>query len=115
MLLTFDLIRQEAFRVGLTRGQLLYYITRAYMQQGSTLIVLFYLQEHYYQPMWTLVGGGIKKVEDSAKKMSKILPKKSTWMQTKAVAFNPDKNTVTVKTGEEVFYVQSLISSNQRL
>lgn len=72
-------------------------------------------EEHYYQPMWTLVGGGIKKVEDSAKKMSKILPKKSTWMQTKAVAFNPDKNTVTVKTGEEVKYEYLVMATGLQL
>jgi len=54
--------------------------------------------------MWTLVGGGIKKIEDSAKQMSTILPKKSTWMKTKAVAFDPDNNTVTIETGKNVSY-----------
>jgi len=54
--------------------------------------------------MWTLVGGGIKKIEDSARQMSTLLPKKSTWLKTKAVAFDPANNTVTIETGEEVSY-----------
>ena len=32
-------------------------------------------QMHYYQPMWTLVGGGLKKMEQSQKPMSQVLPK----------------------------------------
>lgn len=58
--------------------------------------------------MWTLVGGGVKKLQDSVKKMSKLLPKKGTWMKTKAVAFDPEKCTVTTAEGEEVeiyFYI----------
>ena len=30
---------------------------------------------HYYQPMWTLVGGGLKKMEQSQRPMSQVLPK----------------------------------------
>ena len=29
-------------------------------------------QMHYYQPMWTLVGGGMKKLEDSGRPMSQV-------------------------------------------
>jgi hypothetical protein len=36
--------------------------------------------------------------------MSKLLPKKSTWLKTKAVAFDPANNTVTIETGEKVSY-----------
>ena len=30
---------------------------------------------HYYQPMWTLVGGGLKQMEQSGKPMADVLPK----------------------------------------
>jgi hypothetical protein len=30
---------------------------------------------HYYQPLWTLVGGGVKDVKDSAKPMSDVMPR----------------------------------------
>ena len=71
--------------------------------------------EHYYQPMWTLVGGGIKKIEDSAKQMSKLLPKKSTWLKTKAVAFDPANNTVTIETGEKVKYEYLVMATGLQL
>ena len=50
---------------------------------------------HYYQPMWTLVGGGIKSFEQTGKPMGKVLPKNATWLKTKAVSFNPDQSKLT--------------------
>lgn len=59
---------------------------------------------HYYQPMWTLVGGGVKKLSDSADQMSKVLPKTAEWLKTTAVSFDPEKSTVKTQSGEEVKY-----------
>ncbi|XP_039297553.1 sulfide:quinone oxidoreductase, mitochondrial isoform X2 [Nilaparvata lugens] len=36
---------------------------------------------HYYQPMLTLVGGGIKKVSDAARPMRNILPAGAHWVK----------------------------------
>merc|ERR1719347_1373851 len=36
---------------------------------------------HFYQPMWTLVGGGLKSLDQSAKHMKDVLPKKAIWIQ----------------------------------
>ncbi|CAC5403073.1 SQOR [Mytilus coruscus] len=71
--------------------------------------------EHYYQPMWTLVGGGVKKLQDSVQKMSKLLPEKGTWMKTKAVAFDPEKCTVTTAEGEEVKYEYLIVATGLQL
>ena len=30
--------------------------------------------KHYYQPIWTLVGGGLYKFADSEKPMSSVIP-----------------------------------------
>ncbi|XP_023213700.1 sulfide:quinone oxidoreductase, mitochondrial-like, partial [Centruroides sculpturatus] len=49
---------------------------------------------HYYQPYWTLVGGGLKNVEKSRKDMSSVIPKNVKWIKDLAVKFEPDKNTI---------------------
>ena len=36
---------------------------------------------HYYQPLWTLVGGGIIKKEETARPMSSIIPKGVNWIK----------------------------------
>ncbi|KAK7074777.1 hypothetical protein SK128_016877 [Halocaridina rubra] len=59
---------------------------------------------HYYQPMWTLVGGGMKTLENSGKPMSQVLPKKADWIKQKVVGFDPKNNKVTTDDGQEIGY-----------
>jgi cation diffusion facilitator CzcD-associated flavoprotein CzcO len=40
---------------------------------------------HYYQPLWTLVGGGCAPVESSAKPRASVMPKGVTWIRQAAV------------------------------
>ncbi|XP_068204174.1 sulfide:quinone oxidoreductase, mitochondrial-like [Palaemon carinicauda] len=59
---------------------------------------------HYYQPMWTLVGGGMKTLEDSGKPMSEVLPRKADWIKRKVVSFDPHNNKVITDKGQEINY-----------
>lgn len=59
---------------------------------------------HYYQPMWTLVGGGMKTLEDSGKPMSEVLPRKADWIKQKVVGFDPHNNKVITNEGQEINY-----------
>ncbi len=59
---------------------------------------------HYYQPIWTLVGGGLVKKEDSARPEKKYMPEKATWIREAADAIDPEKNTVTTTAGTVVGY-----------
>ena len=52
--------------------------------------------------MWTLVGAGIKKVDQSAKLMSDVLPQECVHYQQKVAEFNPEANEVTLSNGEVV-------------
>ena len=40
---------------------------------------------HYYQPMWTLVGGGQKDFNQSGKPMTDVLPKEAKWFKDKVL------------------------------
>lgn len=59
---------------------------------------------HYYQPLWTLVGGGRAPVEASAKPQSKVMPKGVTWIQQAAVGVDPDTKEVALDDGTSVGY-----------
>ncbi len=54
--------------------------------------------------MWTLVGGGMKNLEQSAYPMSQVLPKKARWIKDRAVQFNPEGNSLVTSSGEEITY-----------
>ena len=60
--------------------------------------------------MWTLVGGGLKSLSQSGRPMASVLPKEAEWLKTKAVTFDPDKNTVTTEDGTKVQYEYAVIA-----
>jgi sulfide:quinone oxidoreductase len=60
--------------------------------------------KHYYQPLWTLVGAGIKSNTDSEQNLKELIPKGVQWMQTSVTTFNPENNKVTLEDGSEVDY-----------
>uniref|UniRef100_A0A6M2CP41 Sulfide:quinone oxidoreductase, mitochondrial n=1 Tax=Rhipicephalus microplus TaxID=6941 RepID=A0A6M2CP41_RHIMP len=59
---------------------------------------------HCYQPLWTLVGGGIKQVSSSSKPMSDVMPSQAEWIQDQAETFAPQENTVVTKHGIKIKY-----------
>lgn len=59
---------------------------------------------HYYQPLWTLVGGGVAKLEATRKKMSKVIPKGANWIQEAVKAIQPNEQTVTLHNGDVLPY-----------
>ena len=44
---------------------------------------------HYYQPGWTMVGGGIFEASDTAKTMGSLIPRGVTWIKSAVAAFEP--------------------------
>jgi len=52
---------------------------------------------HYYQPGWTLVGGGVFTQKKTAKPMGKVLPRHATWIKAAVAEFEPDKNRVIIE------------------
>lgn len=59
---------------------------------------------HFYQPLWTLVGGGFKDVKDSMRPMADVMPEGVDWLQTGVAGFDPDSNSVTTADGRTVKY-----------
>ncbi|MEO9530860.1 TIGR01244 family sulfur transferase [Roseibium sp.] len=49
---------------------------------------------HYYQPGWTMVGGGIFEAADTAKTMGSLIPRGVHWIRSAVAAFEPKDNAV---------------------
>ncbi len=52
---------------------------------------------HYYQPLWTLVGGGCAPLRESARTEVGVLPQGVAWIKDRATAIDPDTQTVTTR------------------
>lgn len=70
---------------------------------------------HYYQPMWTLVGGGAKKVASSVRPTSSLIPSGVTWIKSEVKGFDPDKNCIHIDDGKEIGYKYLIIALGIKL
>ena len=61
-------------------------------------------ENHYYQPAWTLVGGGEYALEDTVKHEENLIPSGVIWIKDYAEDINPEQNQVTTKTGQVINY-----------
>jgi sulfide:quinone oxidoreductase len=59
---------------------------------------------HYYQPLWTLVGGGIFAREDSARDEADLIPDGVAWIRDAATAVDPLQRRVTTSTSGALTY-----------
>ncbi len=61
-------------------------------------------EHHYYQPLWTLVGGGCAKQAKTRRPQASVMPKGVTWIKDAAAGFDPDNNTVHTDGGRSIGY-----------
>ncbi|GLZ40857.1 FAD/NAD(P)-binding oxidoreductase [Actinokineospora sp. NBRC 105648] len=61
-------------------------------------------ETHYYQPLWTLVGGGRAPQGESARPQSSVMPQGVTWLKHSAVEIDPDAQEVVLDDGSAVSY-----------
>ncbi|AJK46667.1 hypothetical protein Bpla01_29440 [Burkholderia plantarii] len=64
---------------------------------------------HYYQPGWTMVGGGIFDAPSTARPMQSVLPPGVTHLRAAVTAFSPEHNTVTLDGGATLGYRELIV------
>ena len=70
---------------------------------------------HYYQPGWTMVGGGIFEASDTAKTMGSLIPRGVTWIKSAVAAFEPKDNAVILDGCRVVKYKRLIVAPGLKL
>lgn len=70
---------------------------------------------HYYQPLWTLVGGGIVPAELSARPMAAVLPRGVAYIKDAVTTIDPETKSVTLASGGTVGYDQLVVAPGIQL
>ncbi len=52
---------------------------------------------HYYQPGWTLVGGGVFSPDETVRTLSSVLPSGVHWIKAAVAAFEPERSAVVLE------------------
>ncbi|MGH1471272.1 MAG: beta-lactamase hydrolase domain-containing protein [Cellvibrionaceae bacterium] len=71
--------------------------------------------DHYYQPGWTMVGGGVFDAVSTKRQMKDLIPRNTTWIQQSVKSFDADNNKVILDDQNEVFYKQLIVSPGLKI
>lgn len=63
---------------------------------------------HYYQPGWTMVGGGVFTQQQTVKTMASLIPHNIKWLKEAVAAFEPENNQI-ILSGCKVLKYEHLV------
>lgn len=72
-------------------------------------------EEHYYQPGWTMVGGGIFDAKLTKRKTEDLIPYSATWVRKNVSGFAPADNTVQMDDGTSISYEHLVVAPGLKL
>ncbi len=84
-------------------------------QSSLRIAVIEPSDKHYYQPAWTLVGGGAFDIADTVRPVADCLPTGVTWIHAMATAFEPENNCVQTNTAGTISYKQLIVAAGLKL
>ena len=61
-------------------------------------------EKHYYQPGFTIVGGGAYTLKETTRNEADLIHPTVKWIKDYADTFQPDENTVTLRSGDSISY-----------
>ncbi len=70
---------------------------------------------HYYQPGWTMVGGGVFKPATTVKTMASVIPSKAKWIQAAVAGFEPDNKQVILEGCRPISYDALIVCPGLKL
>ncbi|XP_048482630.1 sulfide:quinone oxidoreductase, mitochondrial isoform X2 [Plutella xylostella] len=77
----------------------------------DAVIVVEPSKDHYYQPLWTLVGAGVKRVADTRRPARSVLPAAATWVVDRAACLHPERNKLVTEEGHEIEYEYVVVAT----
>lgn len=71
---------------------------------GLSVAIIEPSAEHYYQPIWTLVGGGAIDRASSVRREADFIPANAEWLRDAVASFAPARNQLTTASGVVIGY-----------
>src|SRR5258708_20164397 len=81
----------------------------------ARILIIDPAENHFYQPIWTLVGAGVYPKEVSRRKEKDLIPRGVDWLQEEVIEFNPDLNEVVTRQGTRVSYRHLVVGTGLKL
>jgi len=72
-------------------------------------------EQHYYQPLWTLVGAGLARREATERPEAWVMPRRATWIKDAVSEFDPANNRVRTAGGQTITYDWLVVAAGLQL
>lgn len=72
-------------------------------------------KSHWYQPAWTLVGGGTYNYKRTMRPTKAVIPKEADWVKDEVVSIDAKNNTVTIANTKQITYEYLVIAPGLKL
>jgi sulfide:quinone oxidoreductase len=82
---------------------------------GLEITILEPSADHFYQPGWTLVGGGVFSLEQTHRAEAELIPEGVKWIQAGAASFDPAANSLTTTGGDTLTYDVLVVATGIKL
>ncbi len=82
---------------------------------GLNIAIIEPADKHYYQPGWTLVGGGAFKHARTERPMARALPPGVKWLRAACAGFEPEKRRVVLEEAERIGYAVLIVAAGLKL
>lgn len=71
---------------------------------GIDIAIIEPSEKHYYQPGFTIIGGGAYTLKQTTRNEADLIHPTVKWIKDYAETFQPEENSVTLRSGEKVTY-----------
>eukprot|EP01129_Flabellula_baltica_P016796 TRINITY_DN9115_c0_g1_i1.p1 TRINITY_DN9115_c0_g1~~TRINITY_DN9115_c0_g1_i1.p1 ORF type:complete len:442 (-),score=122.08 TRINITY_DN9115_c0_g1_i1:25-1350(-) len=85
------------------------------LSKTNDVLIVDPADKHYYQPAWTLVGGGLYEMSKTEKAMADVIPKGTEHLKDAVAEIQPDTNTVITTGGVEIKYDYLFVTSGLQI
>ncbi len=82
---------------------------------GLEIAIIDPADVHYYQPGWTMVGGGIFEPQQTSRTMGSLIPQGVHWIKGAVAAFEPEKNAVILEGCRVLTYNRMVVCPGLKL
>ena len=84
-------------------------------QPDADIAILEPSDHHYYQPAWTLVGGGTYELEDTIREEKDYIPKGTLWIQDAVEEIHPEEQLIITRDGRKLMYEYLVVAAGIQL
>ncbi|RST73082.1 NAD(P)/FAD-dependent oxidoreductase [Siminovitchia acidinfaciens] len=78
---------------------------------AGDIVIIDPAEKHYYQPLWTLVGGGEAKKEETERSMKELIPEGADWIKAAVASFEPEENHIQLSDGRRLEYEYLIVAA----